>query len=98
MTGFHMVPDVVSAAVTALSDQGKHRDTGWQGCKSAIAGNEGGIGPDPLGQAFRAIYGRLSPALREGADRVPGLIMDVAGRDARSVGDYVGSDAVAGPA
>lgn len=95
MTGFiHMEPGAVASAMKVLSAEGQRLGTEWQGCKSAIAGNEGGIGPDPLGQAFRRSYDAISTTLRERGDQLPASIMDDADIGVRCVGGYCDADTV----
>ena len=60
--------------------------------KSAIAGNEGGIGGDVLGQAFRGGYLPDSAAVRESADKVPDAITTDASLGNQAVGDYGSTD------
>jgi hypothetical protein len=99
MTGFmHMETSAVAGAMRALSAEGQQLGTAWQGCKSAIAGNEGGIASDQLGQAFRRRYDVISTALRERADRLPLSIMDDADIGMRCVGEYRTADEVAAAA
>ncbi len=89
----HMDPAMVGDAMRVLSETGRHLGTDWQACKSLIAGNEAGIGPDPLGQAFRLTYDAASVRLRDQADQMAASIMNDADAGMRCVDHYCDADA-----
>jgi hypothetical protein len=92
MTGINMAPAETSREVRGLSQHGQQLGTDWGSAKSAIAGNEGGIGTDVLGQAFRGVYLPDSTAVRGSADKVPDAIMTDASLGNQAVGDYGATD------
>jgi hypothetical protein len=87
-----MLPTETAREMHGLSQHGQQLGTAWQGTKSAIAGNEGGIGGDILGQAFRGVYLPDSTAVREAADKVPDSIMTDAGLGQHATNDYGATD------
>jgi hypothetical protein len=91
-----MAPAATAGEMRGLARHGEQLATDWRSTKSAIAGSEGGIGGDLLGQAFRGLYLADSAAVREAADRVPDSIMTDASLGHHATSDYVGSDGGAG--
>jgi hypothetical protein len=94
--GIDMAPTETAREMRGLSQHGQQLGTDWQSTKSAIAGNEGGIGGDLLGQAFRGVYLPDSTAVRTAADQVPDSIMTDAALGHHATADYVSSDGGAG--
>jgi len=70
-----MRPDEVAQAAQRLTHNGTALGEAWRASKSAIAGNEGGIGADRLADAFRPGYTSDSAAARTAADPVPDLLV-----------------------
>lgn len=87
-----MMPTDTAREMQGLSQHGQQLGTDWQGTKSAIAGNEGGIGGDILGQAFRGVYLPDSTVVREAADKVPNSIMTDAALGHHATNDYQTTD------
>jgi hypothetical protein len=93
-----MAPAETARELHGLAHHGQRLDTDWQSTKSAIAGNEGGIGGDLLGQAFLGVYLSDSAAVRAAADTVPAAIMNDAALGHHATADYVSTDGGAGDA
>ncbi|MCT2582906.1 hypothetical protein [Actinophytocola gossypii] len=81
-----MRPDEVAQAAQRLAHNGTALGEAWSASKSAIAGNESGIGADRLADAFRSVYTSDSEAARRGADPVPDLLI-ADGESARTCAD-----------
>lgn len=88
-----MRPAEAAREIHGLGQHGQQLGAAWQSAKSAIAGNEGGIGNDVLGQAFRGVYARDSEAVRQAADQVPPAIITDAGLGRQATNDYTNTDA-----
>lgn len=89
----HMEQSATGREMRALSDLGTRLGSAWQSTRSAIEGNEGGIGSDLLGQAFRGGYLPDSTSVREAADLLPDAIMTDAALGNAAVADYGATDA-----
>lgn len=87
-----MRPAETAREMHTLGQHGQQLETAWQSAKSAIAGNEGGIGNDLLGQAFREVYNRTSEAIRQAADKVPPAIILDADLGHQATNDYTNTD------
>lgn len=87
-----MAPTDTAREMHGLSQHGQQLGTAWQGTKSAIAGSEGGIGGDLLGQAFLGVYLPDSTAVRAAADKVPNSIMTDASLGHHATNDYQSTD------
>jgi len=75
VSGFlHMAPEEVVQAAHRLARNGTALGEAWRASKSAIAGNESGIGTDRLADAFRPGYTAASESARQAADPVPDLL------------------------
>lgn len=96
--GIDMAPTETAREMHGLAQHGQQLGTDWQSTKSAIAGNEGGIGGDVLGQAFLGVYLPDSTAVRTAADGVPDSIMTDAALGHHATADYVAGDSGAGEA
>jgi hypothetical protein len=88
----NMQTGATEQATHALGQNGRALGDGWQAAKSAIAGSEGGIGPDRLGVAFRGVYDADRAAAHASADPVPDLLVTDADAGTKSVQLYRGAD------
>lgn len=92
MNFMHMRTAETEQAAHALGQEGQGLAANWQKARSAIAGSEGGIGQDKLGQAFRTVYTQDSTAVYAAADPVPELLVTDGEAGTKSAGIYRDGD------
>jgi hypothetical protein len=88
-----MDTDAVSTLMGLLAEAARELDAGWQGVLSAIAGGEGAIGGDRIGQAIRGAYDAPGAALRDAAGRMPPNLLADADVGEQCAAEYRAADA-----
>ncbi|WP_157620844.1 hypothetical protein [Saccharothrix sp. NRRL B-16348] len=93
MGGFaHMQVDGVEPALHRLTGTGENLAATWRDGQSGLVAGEAGIGADPLGQAFRAVYDADAAKVRQVADLVPELLLADGRTGHDAVVDYLAAD------
>jgi hypothetical protein len=88
----HMFTEGVEEVMRGLDGAGADLADGWRASLGEIDGGEGGIGGDPLGQAFRGVYDEPNTALRTHADRLHGALRTAAATGMSCSADYAATD------
>lgn len=87
-----MQVDGIEPALHRISGTGENLAATWRDGQSGLVAGEAGIGADPLGQAFRAVYDADAAKVRQVAALVPELLLGDGRTGHDAVVDYLAAD------